>query len=212
MTFSTVAGSMSTIGTTGTLLYNPYGVSFDAYQNMYVADSSNHRIQFFPRGSSMGITVAGDSAGYGGTRSQLYNPYAVHVTESQTMYILDVSNYRVLRWQLGEPLGTVVAGGRGNGATFDKMGGTYAMFVDSQTNIYLSESTNHRVTKWSAGNTTAGVLVAGGNGAGATADKLNAPWGVYVDSNNAVYVVDRNNHRVQKWNLGMFFFLFNLLN
>jgi hypothetical protein len=41
---------MSTTGTTGTLLYNPYDVSFDGYQNMYVVDTYNHRIQFFPQG------------------------------------------------------------------------------------------------------------------------------------------------------------------
>lgn len=41
--------------------------------------------------------------------------------------------------------------------------------------------------------------MAGGNGAGSTADKLNGPWGVYVDNGNTVFVVDRNNHRVMKW-------------
>jgi hypothetical protein len=45
--------------------------------------------------------------------------------------------------------------------------------------------------------------VAGGNGAGSTPDKLNSPWGVYVDGNGTIYVVDRGNHRVQKWINGM---------
>lgn len=44
--------------------------------------------------------------------------------------------------------------------------------------------------------------MAGGNGAGNTADKLNGPWGIYVDSNQAVFVADRNNHRIQRWNNG----------
>lgn len=43
------------------------------------------------------------------------------------------------------------------------------------------------------------MKVAGGNGAGSTVDKLNSPWGLYVDSSQAVFVVDRNNHRVMKW-------------
>jgi sugar lactone lactonase YvrE len=29
--------------------------------------------------------------------------------------------------------------------------------------------------------------------------QLNSPWGVHVDINNTLYVVDRANHRVQKW-------------
>ncbi|CAF4972594.1 unnamed protein product, partial [Rotaria socialis] len=34
-------------------------------------------------------------------------------------------------------------------------------------------------------------------------EKLNNPWGVYVNANQAVYVVDRNNHRVQLWANGV---------
>ncbi len=49
-TFSTAAGSLSTSGSTATLLYNPYDVAFDSYRNMYVVDTYNHRIQRFPFG------------------------------------------------------------------------------------------------------------------------------------------------------------------
>ncbi|CAF4882148.1 unnamed protein product, partial [Rotaria socialis] len=62
------------------------------------------------------------------------------------------------------------------------------MFVTDSHNIYISEQSNHRVMKWLNGNTTAGVLVAGGNGAGSTADKLNSPWGVYVNVNGTIFV------------------------
>ncbi len=50
MTFTTVTGAISNPGTTSTLLYNPYGVTFDGYGYMYVADWSNNRIQQFMRG------------------------------------------------------------------------------------------------------------------------------------------------------------------
>ena len=46
------------------------------------------------------------------------------------------------------------------------------------------------------------IQVAGGNGGGSTSDKLSGPWGVYVDASSSVYVVDRNNHRIQRWDLG----------
>lgn len=179
-TFSTEAGSMSTAGSTGTLLNNPYNVGFDAYQNMYVVDSSNHRIQFFPKSShqhsfefhfndfsfysfnldsSLGTTIAGNSGVAGASRSELNFPVAIKIVDISTMYILDYNNFRVLRWQLTEPLGYVVAGGRGNGATFDRIGTSYGLFVDSQYNIYISETGNNRVTRWAAGNTTASLLV-----------------------------------------------------
>lgn len=75
------------------------------------------------------------------------------------MYILDSMNYRVLRWQVGDPLGTVIVGGRGSGTTFDKIARSYGLFVDIQYNVYVSENANNRVTKWFYGNTTAGILV-----------------------------------------------------
>ena len=178
--FSTEAGSMGTTGLTGTLLNSPYDVGFDAYQNMYVVDASNHRIQFFPQGShqhlfefhfndfsfysfdlgsSMGSTIAGNSGVAGASRSELNFPVAIKLVDISTMYILDLNNFRVLRWQLNEPLGYVVAGGRGSGTTFDRMGSSYDLFIDSQYNIYISETGNNRVTRWAAGNTTAGMLV-----------------------------------------------------
>jgi hypothetical protein len=62
------------------------------------------------------------------------------------MFILDRGNYRILKWQTGDSLGYVVAGGRSSGSTFDKITTSYGMFVDINYNIYISEQGNHRVT------------------------------------------------------------------
>jgi hypothetical protein len=45
------------------------------------------------------------------------------------------------------------------------------------------------------------VTVAGNASYGNTSSQFNNPWGIYVDSNYALYVADQNNHRVQKWPL-----------
>ncbi|CAF4467175.1 unnamed protein product, partial [Rotaria sp. Silwood2] len=201
-TYSTLAGSMSSIGSTSTLLYYPFDVDFDGYGNMYVADYYNHRIQMFPPGSNVGTTVAGSSGTPGSSRAQLRYASSIFVTPSQAMYILDTNNYRILKWQLGEPIGYIVAGGNGNGAAFSQIGASYSLFVDQNNNIYISEQTNHRISKWFNGNTSTGLLVAGGNGQGNTADKLDSPWGIYVDGNGTILIVDRGNHRVQKWDAG----------
>jgi hypothetical protein len=157
--FAIVAGATSNAGSTSTLLNTPYDVSFDAYLNMYVADYNNHRIQKFLRGSFAATTVAGFSLGSGSSRAELYYPTAITVTPNGTMYIADDNNFRVVRWQDGDPLGYVVAGGRGQGATFDKMGYSAGVFVDDQLNVYVSDYTYARVVLWMAGNTTAGRLV-----------------------------------------------------
>ena len=170
------AGSTANAGTTSTLLYNPYDIGFDGYNNMYVADTSNHRIQRYLNGKRIdlsflfsdlggylgaygGTSIAGNSGTAGSGRSELYNPYGIHVTANGTMFILDTTNYRVIRWASTEPLGTVVVNGRGSGTTLDKIGVSYAFFVDANLNVFVSESSNHRVTRWIPNNNTVGFLV-----------------------------------------------------
>ena len=111
------------------------------------------------KGSNVGSTVAGFTLGSGTSLSELSSPSAIRISPTGAMYILDTFNYRVLKWQVGEPRGYVVVGGRGSGSGFDRMGDTYTMFIDSNWNIYISEYTNHRITLWYQGNTTAGTLV-----------------------------------------------------
>ncbi|CAF4745454.1 unnamed protein product, partial [Rotaria socialis] len=49
--FSTLAGSSGNRGSSTTLLYNPSDMKFDSYQNLYVVDTANHRIQKFNSGN-----------------------------------------------------------------------------------------------------------------------------------------------------------------
>jgi hypothetical protein len=43
------------------------------------------------------------------------------------------------------------------------------------------------------------VTVAGNGTPGSAPNQLNYPYSVYVDSNNAIYVADTNNQRIQQW-------------
>jgi len=104
-------------------------------------------------------TVAGFTLTGGTGYSELYNPTSIFVDLNGTMYIADMTNYRVQKWLSNQPLGFTVAGGHGNGATLDKLGTVYGIFVDSYGNIYVSDNTNNRVTIWFSYNTTAGQLV-----------------------------------------------------
>lgn len=46
------------------------------------------------------------------------------------------------------------------------------------------------------------VIVAGGNGQGASAQQLNLPYGLFIGSNNSVYIGDVGNDRIQVWPSG----------
>ena len=45
----TIAGVTGISGANSTLLYRPYSVALDNQLNLYVSDTSNHRIQRFSR-------------------------------------------------------------------------------------------------------------------------------------------------------------------
>ena len=160
----------------------PQSVYFDGYQNLYVADTNNHRIQFYPRGeidlfflfssqitsrrsfvsplgSFTGTTIAGSSGSAGSTFAELNYPSFIYVDPNRVMFILDRSNYRVLRWTYSEPRGYLVAGGNGAGSAFNQFSTSYAMFVDNQNNIYISDNANSRVTLWTTANRTWSTLV-----------------------------------------------------
>lgn len=96
--------------------------------------------------------------------------------------------------------GTVVAGTTGSaGSALNQLAtGPLGVSTDIYGNVYVADNNNQRIVKWQPG-ASAGIVVAGGNGAGSGLNQLNAPYGVYADADSNVYVADRNNNRIVKW-------------
>ncbi|CAF5079589.1 unnamed protein product, partial [Rotaria magnacalcarata] len=73
-----VAGDINGVsGNSSTMLYYPYDVEVDCMGNVYVADTYNHRIQFFQAGSMNGTTIAGVTGVYDSDPYHLNYPYAL---------------------------------------------------------------------------------------------------------------------------------------
>ncbi|CAF1325080.1 unnamed protein product [Rotaria magnacalcarata] len=47
-----------------------------------------------------------------------------------------------------------------------------------------------------------GVTIAGGNEYGSATNQLGIPWGLFVDDNQTVIIVDYGNHRIMQWKNG----------
>ncbi|CAF0948318.1 unnamed protein product [Adineta steineri] len=92
-----IAGISGLSGSSSSLLSNPMGVIIDIYQNVFVVDSSNHRVQMFCPNSSIGITIAG--TGISGTAAtQMNRPMGIAFDSSMNMYITDYNNYRIQKF------------------------------------------------------------------------------------------------------------------
>ncbi|CAF5036189.1 unnamed protein product, partial [Rotaria magnacalcarata] len=65
-------------------------------------------------GAKQGIVVAGGQ-GEGNSLAQLSNPYGIFVDQSDSIYVVDCSNARIMCWHQGATQGSVIAGGNGHG-------------------------------------------------------------------------------------------------
>ena len=184
----TVAGGNSE-GENSDQLNNPIGLHVDLSGNVYVADTYNHRIQKWTPGATLGITVAGGN-GQGDAANQLDNPYGVYVDESGNVYVADTENHRVQKWEPGAAQGTTIAGGNGEGEADNQLSHPEDLFMDAFGGIYIADTANARVQKKEVGDTEWNTIGVG---------SLSQARNIYVSSKMNVYVTDRYNNRVQKY-------------
>ena len=100
-------------------------------------------------------------------------------------------------------MGITIAGAGVAGNANDKLNEPRDAIWAAPNRLYIADYGNHRVQKYLIG-TSMGSTVAGqATGiAGNASNKLTHPSRVLVDSNNAVYVADSDNHRIQFWTNG----------
>jgi hypothetical protein len=120
---ATIAGSALNFpgysdGTNGTAVFDyPYGVAADTVSNVFVADTYSDTLRkLTPAGTNWVVTTIGGSPfGTGatdgvGTAAQFYQPYALAVDGTGSLYIADTYNHTI---RLGRPVfmlrGSVVA-------------------------------------------------------------------------------------------------------
>jgi uncharacterized protein (TIGR03437 family) len=188
-------------------LNNPLGLALDSAGNLYIVDSGNNVVRVV------------NKSGYITTLNEQWvaappfdNPAGVAVDPTgQYVYITDVGDQVVWRFQLSNQTMTIFAGTLGeNGFSGDSGPATSATLndaagvaTDSAGNVYIADTANsviRMVTPNGIINTIAGKIVSGlpdpgyaGDGGPATSARLFAPKGVYVDTSRNVYVADGEN-------------------
>ncbi len=194
----TVAGN-GTSGSSSSQLNSPVSVFINEQtKGLYVADSSNKRVQFWAQNATHGITVAGNQGDLGYT-------YGVRIDNNGYLYASDYSNSRVMRWSLNTTVnGTKVAGGTLGAGAWSFNYPREIVFDPTYQYLYIADALNHRIQMYNLVNTNATpISVAGGNGNGAAANQLYHPNSLCVSQKTgALYIADTYNHRIQLWNVG----------
>lgn len=149
MGFSCTASTCSApIGSTGNGHFNgPKGIAIDSSDKIYVADTSNHRVQIFDSSGNFLSKFGGFGSGDG----QFSSPIAI-TTNNSEIIIADTGNNRV---QIFDSSGVfqLKFGSSGSGdGQFDSPEG---IEVDSLSNIFVSDKNNLRIQKF---NSTGGFV------------------------------------------------------
>ncbi len=179
-------GNISTVAGTGTAGYlesqdggpatsaqlnRPAGVALDAAGNLYIADSSNHRIRKVGTDGNIS-TVAGNGTNYGAigdggpaTSARLDGPAGVALDAAGNLYVTPSSRHRIRM---------VAALANDDGSSkFGEFG-----------NISTVAGTGKRGD--------------GGDGGPAVDAQLNRPAGVALDGVGNIYIADTDNARIRK--------------
>ena len=159
--------------TVGSGLYNPQGVATDAAGDVFIADTSNHRVVELPAGCATAACEIMVGSG-------LTFPQAVAVDGAGDVFIVDSANRRVVE----VPAGCTGAACQTTvGSGFDDPTG---VAVDGAGDVFIADPGNNRVVE----------IPAGGGAQTTVGSGLAGPQAVAVDSAGDVFIADLANDRV----------------
>ncbi|CAF2736309.1 unnamed protein product [Rotaria sp. Silwood2] len=142
--------------------------------------------------SKNGITVAGGNK-HGSATNQLSDPWTLYIDDDQTIYVVDTWNHRIMEWKSGATNGTVVAGGNGRGNGAHQLSIPRDVIIDKETDsLIISDSENKRVVRWPRRNGTRGETIISNI----------VCWGLTMDDNGFLYVVDHEKNEVRRYKIG----------
>jgi sugar lactone lactonase YvrE len=209
-------------------MYTPNGVVIDSAGRLWVADSYNHRVLRFDsaatkaNGADADVVlgqpdfVTGSSAT---TQSGMRTPSGVAVDSAGRLWVADLENHRVLRFD--------DAATKANGANADAvlgqadfttrtilttqsgMNSPRSVFIDSAARLWVADEQNNRVLRFDDAATKANGANADAvlgqpdfvtNTAATTQTGMYYPGSVTIDGEGRLYVADAANHRVLWFN------------
>ena len=192
----------------------PSGVVADQKGNLFISDRSNDRIRVVDKKGVIRTYAGSGVAGFQGDagpalKAQLDKPFGIALDEAGNLYIADRNNNRVRKVSL-EGIITTVAGDGGfffmgdNGPAYRaSVAGPTGVAVDKKGNLYIADRNNNRirlVDKLGMIRTVAGTGQQDYNGDSETARETNLylPFGLTVDSNDNLLVIDRSHYRIRR--------------
>ncbi len=224
-----ITGTITTIAGTGTPGFSgdnrpatasqlclPTALAVDGANNLYLADTGNHRIREI---STSGIitTIAGTGTqGFSGDNGPAINAnvdssMGLALDNANNLYLSDTHNHRIRRIDASSGIITTIAGsgtlgfsGDSGPAVSSNLSLPHGITLDSAGNLYLADTANHRIRRIDA---ITGIIttVAGdgtqsfsGDNAPAVTASLDTPRATAVSPSTLVTFSDTANQRIRQ--------------
>ncbi|CAF1518910.1 unnamed protein product [Adineta steineri] len=139
------------------------------------------------------ITVAGGN-GQGNQLNQLSRPLGIYVDDdSESIYIADIGNDRVVRWKFGEGIGEIVADEKGQDSNINQFNQAVDIILDKEKkSVIICDPSYIQVVQWSLQNSQDKQILI---------SDITC-WGLAMDSNRNLYIPDWERHQVRRWQQG----------
>jgi sugar lactone lactonase YvrE len=195
----------------------PSAVAIDRSENLYIADTMNHRVRRVEAATGVITTVAGTGqarySGDGGPaiHAALNEPTGLAV-DDDVLYIADQSNNRVRRVQLATGVITTVAGDgtaaySGDGVAADKasLSGPSGVAVAVDRRLIVADTFNSRIRTVDAA--TGLIATEAGDGGlyryqgpnEPSSTSLSRPAAIAISHDGKVYMTDSDSHLIRRW-------------
>jgi serine/threonine-protein kinase len=209
---STLAGSDTAGNVDGTgsnaQFTNPTGLAADSQGNVYVTDPGTVSIRKISPGGVVSTLAGNGKPGFvegAGSSAEFNEPLDAAVDGQGNVYVADYLNFRIRKISSAGVVSTLA--GNGTSGYIDGVGtsaeikAVYGLASDAAGNVYLADWGCERIRKISIAGVVS-TLAGDGNigmtdGLGASAE-FNYPYGIAVDANGNIYVVDTANNRIRK--------------
>ncbi len=191
----------------------PSAIVVDAQNNIFVSDTSNHRVRKIdPQGRVTTLVGTGKTGGLGdggaATQAQLFNPRGLALGTDGSLYIADQSHHRVRKVDPQGIISTLAGvgkaghGGEGGFATRAGLKNPTAVAVNAAGDVYIADRKNYRLLKVDTQgmiHTVAGMGRPGyGDDGVALKVRVDEPNSLAFAANGDLYFTERATDRLRK--------------
>lgn len=196
---------MNLLGTSGanmTQLRSPCGLAVDPITDtLYIGDLNNDRIVSYAKNANSSTLIFGGQ-GRGVNRTQLSGPAGIYFDFiSNSLYIANYYGQSIVRYVLGANQSTLFTGNSNGsfGSGESELKTPLKVILDPMGNIYVADGDNHRVQFYPPDQMNGTTILGTTNVSGTDPSLLNRPRSIAFDNQLNLYVVEEDNHRVQKF-------------